>query len=280
MRSPTISGMRVTRELFEPTTGGARLVVDTDRLQLILEVGDPAADVDETFSSLDALVAAYRERVAPWLSGRAYIDTGDWSRFAPPDDLKAWLAELEACDTAPDPVGDTALDTAVLRLAALLRRKLNEGLGPEPLHLEDVVFYLGDYGLEGVYLNPPLLAGVDDDALGAFFEKHRFGGWLGRSFRKTPYSFEDNPLDEAFAAYGDPGNLYDPVVGDALTLACAHLEAAPALRANVEVSERLRVFFVFHDEEGDISVEERRLARAHVGGPSAAWFDARRSSAP
>lgn len=167
-------------------------------------------------------------------------------------------------------------DAAIQALTSTLRVRLTAALGAKPIRLHGAVFYLDDFGIAGVYVNPPLIAGISEEKLGKLVKtaKYKFGEWLGKDCRdKGAWNLEDNPIEGGLEEWGDPSNLYDAVVSAALYLACAQLEARPMLKPNVEVLPSFRALFVFHDSESDIDVRSRALAARHALGPARAYFD-------
>lgn len=261
----------VVEQYFDDADGsGFALELDFERLRMRV-IDHPNDDLDATFDSIEDMDAAYRERIA-----NTRVCTNINMVPVPPiGDLVEHRVELAARNSFdPPPADATPLDVLVGELANTLRYLLNESVGPDPVEIEIAIFCLDDYGLHGIMLDPPQAVGKTDDELLRVFKKHPFGAWMGEHYVRARYSLEDNPLGKALAAYGDPRNLYDPVVNDLLYLVCAQLEANPSLRSNIEIAESPRFYFVFHDAEESILFEQRALAAKHVARPAAEYFEA------
>lgn len=252
------------------------IALDPDELALEFHA-EPEHAFSETYETIEAMNAAYQERVAPYLRKDDCYDIDRQCILKPEKSLAALFAELRARQSfaAADPALPP-LDRYIVEFSNLLRGLINEAVGSRKRALENVVFYLGDSGIQTVIINPDGIRDTDDAAMEAVLKKNPYGGWFGRGATKVGYSLEMNPLGDELDPYGDPSNLYDGVVDKLFDLACAHIEENPQLRANV-TPKNLRVFWVFHDGESDISFARRQRAREALAAPAEAFFTTGRS---
>ena len=261
----------LVEQYFEDADGaGFALELDFEHLRMRV-IDHPTDTLDATYERIEDMDAAYRERIA---TTRACTNIRNVP-VAPIGDLVSHRVELAAPNSFDPPPADAPpLDVLVGELANTLRYLLNESLGPEPVTVETAIFCLDDYGVGGIMLNPPRAVGKTDEELLRVFAAHPFGAWMGEHYVRAHYSLEDNPIGKALGVYGDPRNLYDPVVNDLLYLVCAQLEARPSLRGSIALAESPRFYFVFHDAEESILFEERALAATLVDRPAAEYFEA------
>lgn len=250
--------------------------VDFDALRLWCQ-GSEGDAIDQTFGSLAELEQCYRERIAPLFEagGSSDLERGDTA--SPIADMAAFAQELRACgyDWAEPPrVADDPVELMVAELVTMIRRELNRALGPADTTLEHVVLIVGDAHIKPAVKDPPALAGLDEAAIERVIDGGKSTRWLRGTTLGFSLSHEAFPWGEHLPTlWADPWQ-YGPygLLGAALDLVAARIEANPRLRSNVAIPRALRILVAFREMEF-VLFERRALARTHVDGPALAYFE-------
>lgn len=246
---------------------------DALRLWCQSSEGDP---LDRTFESLDELEQTYRERVVPLFDPRGCSDLERGDTAAPVADMAAFGRELRACgyDWAEPPRAvDDPVEALVAGLTTSIRRELNRALGAAEVTLEHVVLMVGDAHIKPAIKDPPALAGLGEAEIERVVDGGRSLRWLqGRSLGFS-LSHEALPWGELESLWDDPSQ-YGPygLLGAALDLVAARIEANPRLRASVSIPGSLRILVAFREMEF-VLFERRALAREHIDGLALAYFE-------
>lgn len=251
------------------------VVIDFDALRLRC-VDSDGSELDQSFASLAELERTYRERVAPLFADERCVDLERGSPASPIVDMTAFADELRACghDWVEQPrAADDPAEVLVAELTTTIRRELNHALGPADATLEHVVLVVGDALIKPAIKDPPALAGLGEAEIERVVDGGKSTRWLRGQSLDFSLSHEAIAWAELTALWSDPWQ-YGPygILGAALDLVAARIEANPRLRSNVAVPGALRIFTAFREMEF-VLFERRALARAHVDRPALAYFE-------
>lgn len=251
------------------------VLIDFDALRL-QAVDRDGNEIDQSFASLAELERTYRKRVAPLFADERCEDLDRGSPATPITSMTAFANELRECGydwvEQPRVVGD-AVEGFVAELMTKIRRELNRALGAEDATLEHVVLLVGDSLIKPAVKDPPAIAGLGEEEIERVIGGGKSPRWLRGEGLDFSLSHESLPWGELPSLWVEPWQ-YGPygLLGAALDLVAARIEANPRLRANVSIPGPLRIFVAFREMEF-VVFERRALARKHVDGRALAYFE-------